>query len=65
MYSRLHHHLHTDNKLVAGEFGFGKGIATETAAFKEEMVYSNLLTKNMHVGGIFCDITKASDCVNY
>ena len=29
------------------------------------MVYSNPLTKKMHVGGIFCKLAKTFDCVNH
>jgi len=28
-------------------------------------VYSNLLTKKLHVRGIFCDLAKAFDCANH
>jgi len=28
-------------------------------------VYLNPLTKKIHVGGIFCDLAKACDCVNH
>jgi hypothetical protein len=28
-------------------------------------VYLNLLTKKLHVGGIFCDFAKVFDCLNH
>jgi len=32
---------------------------------KKNIVYSNLLTKKKHVRGIFCDLAKACDCMNH
>ena len=29
------------------------------------IVYSYLINQTIHVGGIFCDLAKASDCVNH
>ena len=29
------------------------------------MVYSNILNKKIHVGGTFCDLAKAFNCVNH
>jgi hypothetical protein len=34
MYSRLSHHMHTNNILVPEQFGFRQGSSTENAAFK-------------------------------
>jgi len=63
MHSRLSQDLHANNILVAELFGFSKGITNEGAVFRRT-VSSNLLTKKMHVGGIFYDLAKAFDCVN-
>jgi hypothetical protein len=57
--------VHTNNILVLEQSGFRKGVSTEDAAFK---ITDNVLksaNQNMHVRGIFCDLTKAFDCVNH
>jgi hypothetical protein len=41
MHTRLSQHVHTDNILVTEQYGFRKGISTENAAFR-----LNVLTKN-------------------
>ena len=48
-------HLHTNNILINEEFGFRKGIPTETATFRTTDCVLKCVTKKMHVGGIFCD----------
>jgi len=34
VYSKLSHHMHTNNILVPEQFGFRQGSSTENAAFK-------------------------------
>jgi hypothetical protein len=64
MYNRVSHHLHTNNILVSEQHGFKKGISTENAVFRlTGSVFKSIIQK-IHVGGIFCDLTKAFDCVN-
>jgi hypothetical protein len=55
----------TNNILVPERFGFRKGISIENAAFKLTVRILKSLNQKMHVGGIFCDLAKAFDCVNY
>jgi hypothetical protein len=55
----------TNNILIPEQFGFRKGVATEDVAFKLTDVVLKLINQNLFVGGIFCDIAKAFDCVNY
>jgi hypothetical protein len=62
MHSRLSHYLQTENVLVPEQFGFRKGVSTENAAFKLTRTALKSI-KQMHVG-IFCDLAKASDCVD-
>jgi hypothetical protein len=57
--------LKTNNILVPEEFCFRKGISTENAAYKLIDSVLNSLNQKMHVGGIFCDLAKAFDCVNH
>jgi len=45
MHSRLSQNLHTNIILVTEQYGFRKGMLTEDAAFKLQIVYYNLLTK--------------------
>jgi len=49
MYSRLSHHMHTNNILVPEQIGFGQGKSTDNAAFKLT-VYLNILTKICMLG---------------
>jgi Notch-like protein len=59
MHSRLSHHLHTNNILVSEQHGFKKGISTEIAAFRLTNSVFKSINQKMHIGGIFCDLTKA------
>jgi hypothetical protein len=65
MHSRLSQHLHTNNTLVTELYGFRKGISTEDAAFRVTDSVFKSINHKMHVGGIFCDLVKAFDCVNH
>ena len=65
MFKRLEQHLESNHILAAEQFGFRKGISIENAIFT---VTNNVLTElnqRHQVGGIFCDLTKAFDCVNH
>jgi hypothetical protein len=61
MYNRLGHHMHTNNILVPEQFCIRQG----NAAFKLTNSVLKSVNQKIHVGGIFCDLTKASDCVNH
>jgi hypothetical protein len=65
MNNRLSHHMHTNNILVPEQSGFRKGVSTEDAVFKLTDNVLRSINQKMHVGGIFCDLAKASDCVNH
>jgi hypothetical protein len=51
--------------LVPEQFGFWKDMSTEDAAFKLTDNVLKSVNQKMHVGGIFCDLAKAFDCVNH
>jgi len=40
-------------------------MSTEDAAFKLTVSVFKSINEKMNVGGIFCDLVKAFDCVNY
>jgi hypothetical protein len=65
MHNRLSHYLQTDNILVPEQCDIGKGISTENAAYKLTDSALKCINKKMHVGGIFCDLAKAFECVNH
>jgi len=65
MQSRLSQHLYANNILVTEECGFRKWISTEDAAFRPRDSVFKSIKQKMHVGGIFCDLTKAFDCVKH
>jgi hypothetical protein len=65
MYSRLNQHLQTNNILVPEQYAFRKGMSTMDAAFQLTDIVLNSLNQKLHIGGIFCDLSKDFDCVNH
>jgi hypothetical protein len=58
--------MHTNNILVPEQFSFRQGKSTESAVFKLiDSVLKSINKKKMHVGGIFCDLAKAFECVTH
>jgi hypothetical protein len=65
MYQRLLNHLEINKILSPAQYGFRKGSHIIDAIFKLLNSTLNLLDQRKHVGGIFCDLSKAFDCVNH
>jgi hypothetical protein len=65
MYSKINQHMHSNNILVPEQYGFRKGISTEDAAFKLMDSVLKYIDQKKHVGGMFCDLAKAFECVNH
>ena len=64
IYNRLLKHIETNNILVNEQFGF-RISSTDKASYKLIHEILNALNDKMMVGGIFCDLQKAFDCVNH
>jgi hypothetical protein len=65
IFNRLYNHFETNCILVQERFGFRMQHSTEQAAFSLINSILTALNKNQIVGGIFCDLQKAFDCVNH
>ena len=65
IYERLLKHIETNNILAVEQFSFRTSSSTEKASYKLTDNVLNALNNRMMVGGIFCDIQKAFDCVNH
>jgi hypothetical protein len=65
MYTRLKYYLKCNNIITSSQHGFREGSSTHTAlqAFLTEVI-DNMDKRNYPVG-IFCDLSKAFDCVDY
>jgi len=50
--------------LVTEQYRFRREISTEDAAFGLQDSVFRSINQKMHVGGIFCDLGRAFDCVN-
>ena len=65
IYRRLSYHLTINNILVKEQFGFRCNTSTEMAIYTLVNNVLSALNDKKIVGGIFCDLQKAFDCVNY
>ena len=54
-----------NNILVPEQYGFRTHFSTEQAAFTLITSILTAMNNNQIVGGIFCDLQKAFDCVNH
>ena len=63
MLHRLVIHFNDHNILANEQFGFRQNYSTDKAIFKLVYHILNALTNKKTVGGIFCDLRKAFDCV--
>jgi hypothetical protein len=64
IYNRVHNHIKVNNILSKEQYGFRNNASIETASYNLNNILKALNNK-MWVGGIFCDLTKAFDCVNH
>ena len=65
MYVRLQKHIDTNDILCREQYGFRSKHSTEQATFSLINNIQTAMNENQKVGGIFCDIRKAFDCVNH
>jgi hypothetical protein len=65
MYARLVTHIKTNNLLAQEQHGFRSHSSTEKAAFSLIHSILSMMNRKILVGGIFCDLQKAFDCVNH
>jgi hypothetical protein len=64
IYNRLYKHLVNNNILVKEQFGFRTNLSTNNATYRLFDQILTALNEGNNVGGIFCDLEKAFDCVN-
>jgi Reverse transcriptase (RNA-dependent DNA polymerase). len=65
MKSRLLKHLHNNNILCREEYGFWIKLTMKNATHKLMNTILNVLNNKLIVGGIFCGLERAFDCVNH
>jgi hypothetical protein len=65
IHERLLEHININNNLVEEQFGFRPATSTDRASYKLINEILNEINERKVVGGIFCDLQKAFDCVNH
>jgi hypothetical protein len=65
MQTRLLKHLTCNNILVKEQYGFRSNSKPDNAIYHLTNEILNALNNNLSIGGIFCDLEKAFDCVNH
>jgi hypothetical protein len=65
MQRRILKHLTKYNILNTEQYGFRLGLRTDNAIYKLTIEILSAINNKLLVGGIFCDLEKAFDCVNH
>jgi hypothetical protein len=65
MQTRILKHLTKYNILSKEQYGFRTGLKTDDAIYKVTTEILNSMNSKLLVGGIFCDLEKAFDCVHH
>jgi len=65
IYRRIYQHLTENNILVQEQFGFREKSSIDIATFALLNTVLSSLDKKHFVGGVFCNLHKAFDCVNH
>jgi hypothetical protein len=65
IYIILNNHIKNNNILSVEQYGFRSNSSTEKASFKLLNDILQALNNKSNVGGIFCDLEKAFNCVNH
>jgi hypothetical protein len=63
IFNRLRNHVNNNNILAHEQYGFRNNLSTEEASYNLINNIVVALKKIFIVGGIFCDLTEAFDCV--
>ena len=63
--TRLLRHLDANEILAKEQYGFRCNSSTENAAYEIFNEITKSMNKKCFVGGLFCDLEKAFDCVNH
>jgi len=65
MQRKILKHLTKYNILSTEQYGFRIGLWTDNETYKLTTEILNAMNNKRLVGGIFCDLEKAFDCVNH
>jgi hypothetical protein len=65
MYNKLLQNLNNNKILVDEQFGVRTNSTTDRAIYKLTNEMLKAFNNKSMTGGIFCDLKKASDCVNH
>jgi hypothetical protein len=65
IYKRLDNHVNANNILAKEQYGFRSNTSIEQAIYQLTNNILKALDNKQLVGGIFCDLTKAFDCVDH
>lgn len=65
IFTRLLEHFTNNSILSKEQFGFKSNCSTDKAIFKLLSEILNVFNNKITIGGIFCDLEKAFDCVGH